>query len=318
MNYGCTILSLCIPDRRGRFRDIVLGFDQLEGYLQSPHYIGCIIGRYANRIWQGQFVLNDNNYSLPINQPPHHLHGGINGFDKKIWPATPFTNESQTGIVFELTSPYGDEGYPGTLKIEVRYVLENENTLSISYEAVSDQDTIINLTQHSYFNLCGGDSDILDHQLTIHSDYYLPVDEVMIPTGQQLEVRNTPFDFRIAKPVGSDIQHDDAQIQLAHGYDHTWILHKDSSIKPAAVLYDPKSGCKMEILTTQPGLQLYTANFLNGLHLAKNHITLKPQMGLCLETQHFPDSPNHPEFPSTTLKAGEVYTAKTVWRFSTD
>lgn len=318
MNYGCTILSLCIPDRSGSLRDIVLGFDQLEGYLQSPHYIGCIIGRFANRIRQGLFVLKDNCYSLPINQPPHHLHGGIQGFDKQIWSAIPLNIEDGVGILFQLTSPDGDEGYPGNLKVEVRYQLDHNNGFSITYHAVSDQETIINLTQHSYFNLGGSETDILDHELTIHSNYYLPVDEVMIPIGQLLDVRDTPFDFRIAKPVGRDIQCDDAQIQLAHGYDHTWVLQSDSSIHPAAILYDPMSGCKMEILTTQPGLQLYTANFLTGTHLAKNHLPLKPHMGLCLETQHFPDSPNHPEFPSTTLKAGEVYTAKTVWRFSTD
>lgn len=317
MDYGCTILSLCIPDRTGTLRDIVLGFDQLEGYLQSPHYIGCIIGRYANRIRQGQFVLNDNHYSLPINQTPHHLHGGIQGFDKKIWSTTPLNNEHGAGIAFHLTSPDGDQGYPGNLTVEVRYQLDNDNTFSITYHALSDQDTIVNLTQHSYFNL-GGDSDILDHQLTIHGNFYLPLDEMMIPTGELRGVVNTPFDFRISKTVGRDIRSDDSQIQLAHGFDHTWVLQSDSSLHPAAILYDPNSGCKMEMLTTQPGLQLYTANFLEGIHLAKNHLPLKPHMGLCLETQHFPDSPNRPEFPSTTLKAGDVYTAKTVWRFSTE
>lgn len=317
INYGCTITSLKIPDRNGVHADIVLGYDDLEGYLQSNAYIGCVVGRFANRIANGKFVLEGKEYVLAQNQPPHHLHGGIKGFSHAVWASEEIDTEEGVGIRFRHLSPDGDEGYPGNLQIEVTYMLGDDDTLSFAYHAVSDQPTIINLTQHTYFNLHGGNENILDHQLMIHADHFLPVDETMIPTGEMRSVDGSPFDFRTFKEVGRDIGEDDLQLAIGHGYDHCWVFNNPSGdMHHAATLYDPSSGRKMDLYTTEPGMQLYTANFLQSKVTGKNNVALNPRSGLCLETQHFPDSPHQPGFPSVVLQPGEKYLSKTLLKFS--
>lgn len=317
INYGCTITSLKVPDRHGEFADIVLGYDDLEGYLQSNAYIGCVVGRFANRIAHGKFSLEGKEYVLAQNLPPHHLHGGVKGFSHAVWNAEEIETEGGVGIRFTHVSPDGDEGYPGNLQVEVTYMLGDDDTLSFAYHAVTDQPTIINLTQHTYFNLQDSKEHILDHQLMIHADHFLPVDETMIPTGEIRSVDGSPFDFRTFKEVGRDIGVDDLQLAIGHGYDHCWVFDNPSGdMHHAATLYDPASGRKMEVYTDEPGMQLYTANFLQSKVAGKNNVALTPRNGLCLETQHFPDSPNHPEFPSTTLSPGQAFEAKTKLAFS--
>jgi aldose 1-epimerase len=317
INYGCTITSLRVPDREGVFADIVLGYDDLEGYLHSNAYIGCVAGRFANRIANGKFSLEGKEYVLAQNLPPHHLHGGVIGFSHAVWAAEEINTEDGVGIRFTHLSPDGDEGYPGNLQVEVTYLLLDDDTLSFAYHAVTDQPTIINLTQHTYFNLHGDKSDILDHQLMINADRYLPVDETMIPTGEIRSVDGSPFDFRTLKEIGRDIAADDLQLAIGHGYDHCWVFDNPSEdMHHAATLSDPASGRKMEVYTDEPGMQLYTANFLQSKVAGKNNIALTPHSGLCLETQHFPDSPHEPGFPSVVLHPGEEYRSKTLWKFS--
>ena len=317
INYGCTITSLKVPDRDGRMGDIVLGYDTLEAYLACTESVGCVVGRYANRIAYGRFDLNGKTYFLDTNLPPHHLHGGKVGWNKKIWSASPFQESHACGIVFKLKSPDCDEGYPGAVDVEVKYVLHDDQSLAFEYRASSDMDTVINLTQHTYFNLNGGHLDILDHLLTIPSNATLEVDKDMIPTGRMMEVNNTPFDFNTPKSIRRDIDAVNEQLAYGHGYDHCWILdHQGNDVHHAATLFDPFSGRSMEVWTTEPGMQVYTANFLKSSKAGKNGMELKPRLGVCLETQHYPDSPNHPNFPSTMLKAGEWFTSKTVLRFS--
>jgi aldose 1-epimerase len=316
INYGCTITTLMVPDRNGLIEDIVLGYDHLEGYLQSDAYLGCVVGRYANRIARGKFSLDGKEYVLATNLPPNHLHGGIKNFSKIIWRAEEVEDEKGIGIRFHHLSPDGDEGYPGNLHLDVKYILGHDNTLSFEYSAVTDKTTIINLTQHSYFNLNGGKENILDHELTIHADYFLPANVSMIPTGEIRRLDNTPFDFRKPKKVGQDISHDDDQLKIGNGYDHTFVLRSSAEeLSHAATLYDPASGRKMDVYTTEPGMQVYTANFLNSPTPGKKNIPLKPRLGLCLETQHFPDSPNHLAFPSVNLNPGERYYSKTLLTF---
>ncbi len=319
INYGCTITSLKVPDRDGVFADIVLGYDHLEGYLQSNAYIGCVVGRFANRIANGKFSLEGKEYALAPNLPPHHLHGGVKGFSHAVWDAEEIYTEEGVGIRFRHLSPDGDEGYPGNLHVEVMYMLSDDDTLSFAYHALTDQPTIINLAQHTYFNLQGGKEHILDHQLMIHADYFLPVAETMIPTGEIRKVDGSPFDFRKQKAVGLDIEHHDSQLEIGHGYDHCWVFNNPSGeMQHAATLYDPSSGRKMDLYTTEPGIQLYTANFLQSKVAGKTNVALTPRSGLCLETQHFPDSPNHPEFPSVVLQPGEKYRSKTLLKFSSE
>ncbi len=318
INYGCTITSLRVPDSYGNFDDIVLGFDTLEEYLRSSHYIGSIIGRYANRIAYGKFSFDGIEHALTINHSSHHLHGGYKGFDKVVWSADPLQTESGAGIDFFYFSDDGEEGYPGGLSINVRYFLSHENALIFTYTAKSDSKTIINLTQHSYFNLNSSRDNVLNHELIINASHFLPVDERMIPTGEKRSVEGTPFDFRRAKSIGADIQSDDLQIQIAGGYDHNFVLSKTGQeLGLAATLYDSASGRIMEIYTSEPGIQLYTAQFPDGALMGKNHTPYGSNAGLCLETQHFPDSPNHPGFPSTILMPGEKYQSTTLLRFST-
>ncbi len=317
INYGCTITSIMMPDRNGYTDDIVLGFDSLQGYMASPHFIGSIIGRYANRIANGKFEMDGREYSLALNHPPHHLHGGFKGFDKIVWEATEFQNEEGVGVDFYYLSKDGEEGYPGNLHLHVKYLLSHHDEIIFSYEATTDKKTIINLTQHSYFNLNGGKENILDHQLMIDADYFLPVDSSLIPTGEIKRVKGTPFDFRELKMTGRDIHVEDVQLQIVLGYDHNWILNKaEDGPVHAATLYDPGSGRMLEVYTTEPGIQLYTGNFLAHSVSGKNKREYSPYSGLCLETQHFPDSPHHAEFPSVILKAGEQFKSMSVWKFS--
>lgn len=316
INYGCTITSLMVPDRNGVFENIVLGFDHLEAYLQSEAYIGCIVGRYANRIARGTFSMEGNEYLLAANQKPHHLHGGVIGFDKVVWKAEPLVIENGSGIVFKHTSPNADEGYPGNLSVEVKYILGDDNSLSFEYRAITDQITIINLTQHSYFNLNGGKREILNHDLRIEADHFLPVDLGMIPTGEIRSVDNTPFDFRTSKRIGAEINTNDDQLVAGNGYDHCWVIRPSTeAMQHAAGLYDHASGRSMEVFTSEPGIQVYTANFLDEKVPGMGDILLQPRSGVCLETQHFPDSPNQGHFPSTVLHPGEQYFSKTLFRF---
>jgi len=317
INFGCIITSLKVPDRDGHPDDIVLGFDSLDGYLASTHYCGCIAGRFANRIANGSFILDGQEYRLAKNLHPHHLHGGNKGFDKVVWSATEFEIDDGIGVEFQYLSPDGEEGFPGDMLITIRYILHHENKITFDYIAVTDQKTIINLTQHSYFNLNGGKGNILAHELMINADHFLPVDKTMIPTGEIKPVEGTPFDFTISKIISADINSDDMQIQDAHGYDHNMVLAKiNDELSHAATLHDPASGRVLEVFTTEPGLQLYTGNFLDDKVNGKNDIVYGPFSGLCLETQHFPDSPHHPEFPSVVLNPGEEYRSRTVWKFS--
>jgi len=315
INYGCTITSLKMPDRHGKFGNVVLGFDSIEDYLQSTHYPGSIIGRYANRISRGEFLLENKKYTLPKNQGSHHLHGGYRGFDKVVWQAHAIENEKGLGVEFYYLSKDGEEGYPGNLSVSVRYFLANENALIITCVAKTDAATIINLTQHSYFNL-NGSGDILSHQLKINSNYFLPVDAMMIPTGEIQFVENNAFDFRELKEIGKDLHQQDVQLRIGKGYDHTYVLQKEGEeLAHAATLYSPLSGRMMELHTTEPGLQLYTANSLK--EMSGEHLRYGPHAGVCLEPQHFPDSPNHPDFPSVELYPGETYQSTTVLIFST-
>ena len=314
INYGCTITSLMVPDRNGKFENIVLGFDSLEEYFHSQHYTGSIIGRYANRIARGKFVLDGNEYQLSQNQHGHHLHGGLMGFDKKIWRANPVEDEKGAGIDFFLLSQHGEEGYPGNLNTNVRYYLNNDNALILHYTAVTDQKTIINLTQHSYFNLSGGKENILSHQLEINAEHFLQVGNDLIPTGEIRHVKNSPFDFRKLKAISTNMMRDDPQLILANGFDHNWILTKQGEeLSYAATLFEPVSGRKMEIHTSEPGIQLYTGNSLEGSGTSQNW--KGPHGGLCLETQHFPDTPHHHHFPSVVLSPGEKYQSTTILLF---
>jgi aldose 1-epimerase len=310
-------VSLRTPDREGHFKNIVLGFDSLEPYLAGVPYFGATVGRYANRIAGGRFVLDGKSYQLPQNNGPNSLHGGIRGFDKRIWVAQPV--ESPQGPRLELTyvSAAGEEGYPGELTAHVTYRLTQDDSLSIDYEATATAPTPVNLTNHAYFNLTGDFTrPILDHVLTIHADRFTPVDETLIPTGELRAVAETPFDFRQPRTIGSHIGDADEQLRRGHGYDHNWVLNgpRSGAVSPAALLVDRESGRMVEVRTSQPGLQFYSGNFLDGKPSGSGTV-FGHRTGLCLETQHFPDSPNRPGFPSSILRPGEVYSQKTLFVF---
>lgn len=319
MNYGAAITSLKTPDREGHFGQIVLGFDTLDPYLAGVPYFGAVVGRYGNRIARGHFTLDGHTYTLATNNAPNHLHGGDRGFDKRVWDARSFEDEKGPGVAFTYVSADGEEGYPGQLTARVTYQLGADDTLTISYEATTTKPTPVNLTNHAYFNLSGdARRDILGEQLTIHADRFTPVDDTLIPTGELKAVANTPFDFRQPTAIGARIEADDAQLKAGHGYDHNWVLNQaqPAQMTDAAELYDPQSGRVLQIRTTEPGIQFYSGNFLDG-SLNGRGVTFAHRWALCLETQHFPDSPNHPNFPSTILRPGETYRSQTVLTFST-
>ena len=315
ITYGAIIVSLRVPDRAGRFGDVVLGHDDLAGYLAKPAYFGAVVGRYGNRIAKGRFTLDGKTYTLATNNGPNHLHGGVRGFDKVVWKADP-PAAGATSVTFRYTSPDGEEGYPGTLAARVTYTLSDKDELTFEYSATTDKATPINLTQHSYFNLGTPGNDILGHELTLDADRFTPVDATLIPTGQLAPVSGTPFDFRKATAIGARIAQDDEQLKRGGGYDHNFVLSgTGEGLRHAGRLVDPGSGRTMEILTTEPGVQFYTGNFLDGTIKGKGGVVYKHRSALCLETQHFPDSPNQPSFPSTILRPGKEYHSKTMLVF---
>lgn len=317
-DYGAIIVSLTMPDRNGEYKDIVLGYDNLEGYVKNNPYFGAIVGRYGNRIGKGKFKIDENEFQLAVNDGENHLHGGVVGFDKVLWKASPIEKENGSALKLTYNSHDGEEGYPGNLHLEVTYTLTNENELIIDYSGTTDKTTIVNPTQHSYFNLAGNGEPILEHELEIDADKFTPVDKGLITTGEILDVENTPMDFRIAKKIGKDINADYEQLKFGIGFDHNWVLNNyDGTLKHAASVYEQNSGRYMEVLTTEPGLQFYSGNFLDGTIIGKNNIVYNHRTGLCLEAQHFPDSPNKANFPSVLLKPGDEYKQTTVYKFST-
>ncbi len=311
-SFGGRIVTLKVPDEAGKIADVVLGFDDLDGYLGENPYFGALIGRYGNRIGHAQFTLDSKRYSLAKNDGGNSLHGGVKGFDKVLWTG----RIERDSAVLTYLSKDGEEGYPGNLTAMVRYTLTG-NELRIAYQATADKPTVVNLTNHSYFNLAGqGQGDILDHELILAADRFLPVDKGLIPTGEMRNVAGTPFDFRTAHKIGERIDSTDEQIQFAGGYDHNWVLNVTSeSLTLAARAREPRSGRVMEVLTTEPGVQFYTGNFLDGKFHGKSGKRYTRRSAFCLETQHFPDSPNHPAFPSTVLKPGRNYSSTTIYRF---
>jgi aldose 1-epimerase len=319
LSYGAILQSVLAPDLQGRLADVVLGFDDIAGYERDTQYIGAVVGRYANRIAGGSFVLDGRKYTLATNDGPNHLHGGEHGFGKVLWDASPFRTGSTVGVVLRYLSPDGEEGYPGNLEVQVTYALSADNALSVEYRAATDRVTPLNLTQHSYFNLAGhGAGTILDHELSLQASRYTPVDETSIPTGELAPVAGTPFDFRAPERIGARINHDDEQLRITGGYDHNFVLDRaDGSPAPAARALEPGSGRVLEVLTTEPGLQFYSGNSLKEETLGKDGRMYGPRAAFCLETQHFPDSPNRPEFPSTIVWPGETWESRTVFRFAT-
>ncbi|MFZ2054680.1 MAG: aldose epimerase family protein [Candidatus Aminicenantales bacterium] len=311
MTYGAILVSLEVPDRSGNPGDIVLGYDSLDGYVKNDPYFGSIVGRYGNRIAKGRFTLDGVTYELATNNGENHLHGGIKGYDKIVWKAEPLRGDGEVGVKFSYLSPDGEEGYPGKLNISVVYTLTDRNELKIGYEAKSDKATPVNLIHHSYFNLAG-EGDILGHELMINADAYTPVDAGLIPTGEIRPVKDTPFDFTSPHTIGERIA------QVEGGYDHNFVLRNGGGRLDLTVrVAEPVSGRIMEISTTEPGLQFYSGNFLDGKITGKGGKVYDKHFGFCLETQHFPDSPNKPDFPSTILRPGDVYKSLTIHKFST-
>ncbi len=320
-NFGGIIVALKVPDRNGKTDDIVLGYDTLDGYLTNKAFLGAIIGRYANRIAHGKFTLDGITYTLPKNDGDNTLHSGTEGFNKRLWTAKDVSTTKGQALELTYLSADGEQGFPGNLSTKVVYTLSAEqNELTIAYSATTDKDTVLNLTNHSYFNLAGqGNGDVLNHRVKIVGDRITPVDATLIPTGELRPVKGTPFDFTQATAIGARIDQDDPQIKLGRGYDHNWVLSTQPKRTPAlaAEAYEPKSGRVLQVLTTEPGLQFYTGNFLDGTIQGKDGKVYNRRYAFCFETQHFPDSPNHPAFPTTELKPGQTYSTTTVFRFST-
>jgi aldose 1-epimerase len=319
MSYGGIILSLRVPDKNGQFDDVTLGYESLDGYLEKTAYFGAIIGRYGNRIANGKFTLDGKEYTLAANNGPNALHGGLKGFDKVVWAAQPFENQDGMGVIFAYTSQDGEEGYPGNLKTRVTYTLTAQNELIFDYHATTDKATPINLTNHTYFHLAGdGKGDILGHVLMLNADRLTPVDKNLIPTGELQSVKGTPLDFTKPTVVGARIHEQNEQLLFAGGYDHNFVINRQGpGLALAARVEEPTTGRVMEVFTTEPGVQFYSGNFLDGTITGKGGHVYTPRTGFCLETQHFPDSPNKPQFPSTILRPGEAYDSKTVYKFLT-
>ncbi|MDT0346245.1 aldose epimerase family protein [Streptomyces litchfieldiae] len=316
LSYGGIVQSLEIPDRAGRRANVSLGFDRIDPYVTDSPYFGALIGRYGNRIARGRFTLDGTEYQLPLNDGQNSLHGGDAGFDKRVWDVTP---NGPAGLTLRYTSQDGEMGYPGTLDVRVDYTLTDSGDFRIDYEATTDAPTVVNLTSHIYFNLAGeGSGGIYDHRLSLGAGRYTPVDATLIPTGELARVAGTPFDFRRAKPIGRDIREGHEQLIRGQGFDHNFVLDKGITGRPerAATLYDPASGRLMTIDTTEPGLQFYSGNFLDGTLTGTSGRVYRQGDGLCLETQHFPDSPNQPDFPSTVLRPGQTYRSTTVHSFA--
>jgi aldose 1-epimerase len=319
ISYGASLVSLKIPDRSGKVADVVLGYDDLDGYEQDKAYFGATVGRYGNRIAGGQFVLDRTTFHIPKNNGPNSLHGGIRGFNKKVWIGVDRSRADAQVLELSYTSQDGEEGFPGTLKVTVTYTLPaDKNELRIDYSATTDKDTVLNLTNHSYFNLSGAaDQEILNHELELRAREFTPVDSTLIPTGELRPVSGTPFDFTKATAIGARINQDDEQLKIGMGYDHNWVVEKGKvSMQLAARVFEPTSGRVLEVLTTEPGVQFYTGNFLDGTVRGKGGQFYARRTGFCLETQHFPDSPNHPNFPTTELKPGQTFQSTTIFRFS--
>jgi aldose 1-epimerase len=319
-NYGAIITSISVPDRDGKFADVALGYNNVEGYINAVDkpYFGAIVGRYGNRIAKGSFTLDGKTYSLAVNNGENHLHGGVIGFDKVVWTVAAHDEQS---IALSYLAKDMEEGYPGNLQLTVKYTLTDDNRIVIDYHATTDKATPVNITQHTYFNLKGeGEGTILDHELMINASKYTPVDMGLIPTGKMPKVAGTPFDFTTAKPIGRDIGIENEQLTFGGGFDHNWVLDKDAGsneLTLAAKVYEPTSGRVMTVSTTEPGIQFYCGNFLDGRLKGKSGKTYVHRGGFCLETQHYPDSPNQPNFPSTILQPGDTYQTQTVFAFST-
>ncbi len=318
-NYGGTVVSLTVPDRSKKPADVVLGYDSLASYMTGKSYFGAIVGRYGNRIGKARFTLDGKEYTLNVNDGANTLHGGLKGFDRVVWEVDETTPATQPVLSLSYLSKEGEEGYPGNLKVNVVYTLTDSNELRIDYAATTDKPTVLNLTHHSYFNLAGaGNGDILSHQVMLNANAFTPVDSGLITTGEIRPVEGTPMDFRTPTAVGARIGANDEQLRLGRGYDHNWVLNRTGvGLSLAARVTESTSGRVMEVWTTQPGVQFYTGNFLDGTAIGKGGKPYAYRTGLCLETQHFPDSPNKPSFPTTVLRPGEKFSSTTVYRFST-
>ena len=317
-NYGGIVTSLLVPGPGGDTADVVLGYDSLEGYLRGSPYFGAIVGRYANRIAKARFTLDGRRYTLAANDAGNTLHGGLKGFDKVVWRAAPFSDSTEAGVRLSYVSADGEEGYPGRLDVEVTYALTGANTLRIDYRARADQPTVLNLSHHGYFNLAGHASgDILGHEIEILADRFTPVDSLLIPTGELRGVSGTPVDFRTPTAIGARIAQEDEQLRFGKGYDHNWVPNGETgALRLVARVREPRSRRVMEVYTTEPGIQFYSGNFLDGTNVGKGGVPYRHRAGFCLETQHFPDSPNHPDFPSTVLRPGQEMRSTTIYHFS--
>jgi aldose 1-epimerase len=318
MSYGGIVTTLTAPDRNNKYADVVLGFNNLDSYLKGHPYFGALVGRYGNRIAKGRFTLNGTEYKLAVNNGENHLHGGIKGFDKVVWTAKSMKTKLGPALSLTYVSKDMEEGYPGNLTVNVVYTLTNNNELRLDYTASTDKDTVTNLTHHSYFNLAGeGNGDILNHQMLLRASSFTPTDAGSIPTGELKNVVGTPFDFQNSTTIGARINDNDQQLQFGGGYDHNWVLNGNmGTLRQAAIVSEPTTGRVLEVWTTEPGIQFYTGNFLDGTLTGKSGKIYQKRFGLCLETQHYPDSPNQPKFPTTTLKKGATYHSTTIYKFS--
>ncbi|MFN5423221.1 MAG: aldose epimerase family protein [bacterium] len=312
-NYGATIVSIVVPDKAGNFQDVTLGYDNIEGYYNGNAYFGCVVGRYANRIAKGKFTLEGKEYTLPTNNGANSLHGGVGSIDKQAWDVV----QGEGSITFSIVIPDGANGYPGKVDLNVTYTLRDDNSIVMDYSAVTDKTTHVNVTNHAYFNLSGDpNKTILDHELMINANAYTPVDSTLIPTGELRDVKGSAFDFTAPKAIGKDIASTEEQIVIGKGYDHNYVLNKVDSGLPSIVVIEKTSGRKLEVFTNEPGVQFYSGNFMDGSQKGRG-TAYQFRTGFCLETQHFPDSPNQPAFPSTVLKPGEKYSSQTIYKFST-